>query len=111
MTWTLPPRILCTWSACETRFTPRSTTFPSARSVSEAFPQRKEKELDAIIYLEQTAPGQFVRHSLETVNCDHATCAVGDLDGSGRLDIVTGSLSPMQPAKALTIWVTKSKRG
>src|SRR5262249_13646310 len=28
----------------------------------DLFPQRKERDLDAVIYLEQTATGEFVRH-------------------------------------------------
>jgi hypothetical protein len=50
-----------------------------------------ELNLDAVIVLEQTRPGQFVRHSLETDTCDHASCDVGDFDGDGKLDFVTGN--------------------
>jgi hypothetical protein len=52
----------------------------------------RELGLDAVIVLEQTAPGRFVRHSLETVTCDHATCDLGDFDADGKLDLVTGNL-------------------
>src|SRR5262249_40021470 len=48
-------------------------------------------ELDSVILLEQTAPGQFVRHSLETRSCDHPSCDLGDFDGDGRLDLVTAN--------------------
>jgi hypothetical protein len=48
-------------------------------------------DLDAVVVLEQDAPGHFVRHSLETVSCDHATCDLGDVDGDGRIDLVTGN--------------------
>src|SRR5207245_8819030 len=40
----------------------------------EGFRQRSEQKLDSVIYLEQVAPGRFVRHSLETVTCNHTTC-------------------------------------
>jgi hypothetical protein len=50
--------------------------------------------LDAVILLEQTAPGRFLRHSLETVTCDHTTCDLGDFDADGKLDLVTGNLLP-----------------
>jgi hypothetical protein len=55
------------------------------------FPIRKEMNLDAVIYLEQTEPGKFVRHSLEMVTCDHATCAAGAWDGDGKIHFVTGN--------------------
>jgi hypothetical protein len=47
--------------------------------------------LDAIIYLEQVAPGKFVRHSLEKTQCDHLTCVAGDIFGDGRMHFVSGN--------------------
>jgi hypothetical protein len=72
----------------------------------DAFPQREKLNLDSIIYLEQNATGEFARHSLETVTCDHVTCAVGDIYGSGRIDLVTGSFTTGggNPEPAVTIW-------
>jgi FG-GAP-like repeat len=61
----------------------------------------QELGLDAVILLEQTAPGRFVRHSLETVTCDHATCDLGDFDADGKLDLVTGNL--MMPYGDVTV--------
>jgi hypothetical protein len=66
--------------------------------------QRSEQKLDAVIVLEQTAPGVFVRHTVETENCDHVTCAVGDVFGSGKLDMVTGYFTNHALPHALTIW-------
>jgi hypothetical protein len=57
----------------------------------DAFPDRKKFNLDSVIYLEQTKPGQFVRHSLEAIHCDHATCAAGAWDGDGHVHFVTGN--------------------
>jgi len=51
----------------------------------------KERNLDAVVVLEQVSRGRFVRQSLETVTCDHATCDLGDFDDDGRIDLVTGN--------------------
>ena len=64
----------------------------------------KKQHVDAIIVLEQTAPGVFSRHSLETGTCDHVTCIVGDVFGSGKLDLVTGTFSSGSSKHAITIW-------
>jgi hypothetical protein len=71
---------------------------------SESFKERKELKLDSVIVLEQTAPGIFVRHSLETGTCDHVSCAVGDIFGTGRQDIVTGNFTSESLEHAITIW-------
>lgn len=74
---------------------------------AEAFPQRKEMQLDSIILLEQTAPGRYVRHSLEKVDCDHFTCAAGDVFNNGITQLVIGSASLGGSApidRAVTIW-------
>jgi hypothetical protein len=74
---------------------------------AEAFPQRKELQLDAVVLLEQTAPGEYVRHALETVSCDHFTCAAGDLYGDGVTHLVTGSFGLTEEFpidRAVTIW-------
>src|SRR5262249_47763641 len=69
-----------------------------------AFPQRQELNLDSILFLEQTRPGHFERHSLERVSCDHVTCAVGDVYGTGRTARVTASsVTPARPDGVLTI--------
>jgi hypothetical protein len=57
------------------------------------YPMRRQKKFDSVIYLEQVAPGQFVRHPLETGTCDHATCVAGAWDGDGRIGFVTGNFS------------------
>ena len=59
----------------------------------EEFPQRTEQTLDSVILLEQTAPGKFTRHSLETGSCDHVTCAAGAWNGDGKTHLVTGNLT------------------
>jgi hypothetical protein len=71
------------------------------------FPERAELGLDSLILLRQTAPGQFARYWLEKGVCDHATCAVGDLMGDGRMHLVTGNFyltNPPPRAEAIRIW-------
>ena len=71
------------------------------------FPQRDRMGLDSVILLRQTAPGQFARYSLEKGTCDHPTCAIGDLMGDGRQQLVTGNhyfSDPPPRADAITIW-------
>jgi hypothetical protein len=77
------------------------------------FPQRKELKLDSVILLEQTAPGEFVRHSLETVACDHYGCAAGDLRGDGTMHLVTGHFlftEGQERSPAVTIWENRGRR-
>ena len=48
-----------------------------------------------------------VRHSLAKNDCDHVTCAVGDLFGDGRLHLVTGTFSltkSPRPRDGLSLW-------
>jgi hypothetical protein len=76
--------------------------------------ERRELQPDAVILLEQTSPGKFVRHSLQKGTCDHVTCAVGDIFGSGRLDLVVGTFvlgerTPEQHA-SFTIWKNQGLR-
>ncbi|MBI1917815.1 MAG: VCBS repeat-containing protein [Planctomycetes bacterium] len=71
---------------------------------ANGFPERQKKKLDAIILLEQTSPGKFVRHTLETVRCDHVSLAAGDVTGSGRPDLVVGAYGAREGSPPVTIW-------
>jgi hypothetical protein len=75
----------------------------------ESFPQRRERKLDSVIVLEQTARGVFARHSLETVACDHVTCAIGDIFGTGKQDVVTGNFLSTPTDHAITIWKNQGR--
>jgi hypothetical protein len=77
---------------------------------ADFFPQRKERELDAVIYLEQTTPGHFVRHSLEKTRCDHLTCVAGDVFGEGKVDLVTGNFGFGPGDPAITVWKNASPK-
>lgn len=73
----------------------------------DAFPDRAKHHLDSVIYLEQTRPGQFERHSLESIHCDHATCAAGDWNGDGRTHFVTGNFCLSENVSnpfSVTLW-------
>jgi hypothetical protein len=81
---------------------------------SEGFPRRQEQKLDSVILLEQVPAGprrdekappiRFVRHRLETGTCDHVTCAVGDVTGRGRQDLVIGAYGSPRGSSPVTIW-------
>ena len=60
--------------------------------------------------LEQTAPGRFARHTLESVSCDHVTCAAGNVFGTGRADLVIGNFWLDKPAPSLTVWKNLGKK-
>jgi hypothetical protein len=75
------------------------------------FPQRGKLKLDSVAYLEQTAPGTFARHTLESSTCDHVTCAAGDLFGTGRIDLVLGYFGSEQVPHPVTIWRNEGRVG
>jgi hypothetical protein len=80
---------------------------------AEEFPQRREQQLDSVILLEQTAPGKFTRHVLETAACDHVTCAAGAWNGDGKMHLVTGNLtltSANRITDSLVLWKNLGRR-
>jgi hypothetical protein len=80
---------------------------------AEEFRQREELRLDSVILLEQTAPGKFVRYSLETGSCDHVTCAAGDWNGDGKIHLAIGNLtltSANRTTDSVTLWKNLGRR-
>ena len=75
----------------------------------EGFPRRAEDGLDAVVLLEQVAPGKFVRHSLESGTCDHVSCVAGDLYGTGRPDVAVGNFGGVGPP--VTVWRNLGRAG
>ena len=70
-----------------------------------------EKTLPALVWLEQTTPGTFVKHTIEMGFPRHATLDVGDIDGDGLPDIVTGTFSiEEKPASWVDVWLTRKKK-
>ncbi len=65
--------------------------------------------LDSVIWLRQTAPGQFQKYSVETATLLHPCGDVGDITGDGAADIVLGNflyfeLKDLEWNTALTIY-------
>lgn len=70
-----------------------------------------EKTLPALVWLEQTKPGSFTRHTIEMGAPRHATLDVGDIDGDGDVDIVVGNFSIDKPAAAwIDVWTNQRER-
>jgi tetratricopeptide (TPR) repeat protein len=57
------------------------------------FPERESLRLSSVVLFEQTDARKFVMHVLETGACDHFTCAAGDWDADGKVDLVVGNYS------------------
>jgi hypothetical protein len=74
---------------------------------AEEFPGRDGLNLDAVLWLEQTTRGTFVRRPLETRTCDHFTCAAADLTGKGLPSLVVGNFwsTRQRPlSDAISVW-------
>jgi hypothetical protein len=70
-----------------------------------------EKTLPALVWLEQVKPGTFERHTIEMGFPRHATLDVGDIDGDGDLDVVTGTFSLEKADSAwVDVWVNQQRR-
>jgi hypothetical protein len=70
-----------------------------------------EKTLPALVWLEQTKPGVFVRHTIEMGFPRHATLDVGDVDGDGHPDIVVGNFSINSPIPTwVDVWINDTKK-
>ena len=63
--------------------------------------------MQAVIWLEQTAPLEFARHVIQSGRPNHAAMMIGDFDGNGTPDILAGcfedSTDPLLPLVEI-IW-------
>ena len=67
-----------------------------------------EKILPAIVWLEQTKPGTFSRHTIEMGFPRHATLDVVEVDNDGDADIVVGTFSIGKVESAwVDVWVNE----
>ena len=70
-----------------------------------------ERTLPALVWLEQTRPGVFAKHTIEMGFPRHASLDVGDIDGDGLPDIVTGTFSIEAKAQAwVDVWLTQKRK-
>jgi hypothetical protein len=54
-------------------------------------PDHVRGSLTSLGWLEQTTPGVFVKHTLQTGQLSHKTLDLGDFDGDGDIDVLTGN--------------------
>jgi hypothetical protein len=67
-----------------------------------------ERTLSALVWLEQTTRGTFVRHTIAMGFPRYATLDVGDLDGDGGVEIVAGRFTLEKTAADwLDVWTRK----
>jgi len=64
--------------------------------------QRRSLKLPGIVWYERKPDGSFVAHIFSDDYCDRPTLEVGDIDGDGRLDVITGTAWLGQPPAGRT---------
>lgn len=72
-------------------------------------PELRQTPLASVVILEQTAKGEFARHTLETGLAHHPAMELADFDGDGDLDFAVGSHAGLDAPDGptgvpLTVW-------
>jgi len=75
-------------------------------------PKSTTARLPSVVWLEQTRPGEFVKHTLEVGIPFHAAVDAADYDGDGDIDLAIGNFAAAQDMPAsVEVWenVTKAR--
>lgn len=63
---------------------------------------------DSILWFENGGSGTYLPHRIQRNHCDHAAFALADLNGDGRIDLLTGTweaAESQRPTWALEVWL------
>jgi FG-GAP-like repeat len=75
--------------------------FPASSKFTEGI------SYDSVCWWEQRADRQFVRHWVERDRCLHSSCAVADVDGDNRPDLVVGEWADGRSPASLRVFFNR----
>lgn len=79
-----------------------------AAALIAQMPAGHHRDLPSLVWLERTAEGRFIRHTLERGSPFHATLDAADFDSDGDIDLVVGNLST---GPKLPVWIEVWEKG
>ena len=82
--------------------------------VASAYNRWTEPGAESLVWLENNGRQQFTAHTLATAPTHLVTLAAGDVDGDGRIDLVTGGLHispPYDRMSRVTLWSNRGASG